>query len=74
MKAYGEWMYRSTCLTSARDGGVGRLQVPAPFVEIVPGEHWIGAGWDPEPIWKAWRREKLEFHTVRYLRFPKNGI
>jgi hypothetical protein len=46
MKAYGEWMYRSTFLTSALVGGEWSTSRPGRFTpgEGAPGTHWIG-GW-----------------------------
>jgi hypothetical protein len=26
--------------------------------ERVPGTHWIGGWWAPEPVWMLWRREE----------------
>jgi hypothetical protein len=50
MKAYGEWMYRSTFLMiSALVGGEWSASRPGHFTpgERAPGAHWIGGWVDP---------------------------
>jgi hypothetical protein len=46
MKAYREWMYRSTCfMTSALVGGEWSISRPGRFTpeERAPGTHWLGS-------------------------------
>jgi hypothetical protein len=66
MKAYGEWMYRSTfSLTSALVGGEWSTSLPGRFTpgERAPGTHWIG-------VWVDLRAGLDDLEKRKFLTLP----
>jgi hypothetical protein len=58
MKAYGEWMYRSTfSLNSTLVVGEWLASLRGRFTarETAPGTHWIGGWVNPSPVWTSCR-------------------
>jgi hypothetical protein len=74
MKAYGEWMYRSTFfLTSALAGDEWSASRPDRFTpeERTPGTHWIGCWVDPRAGLDG--VEKRKFSTLPGLELRPLG-
>jgi hypothetical protein len=65
MKAYGEWMYRSSFLTSALAGGEWSASRPGRFThgERVPGTQWIGS-------WVDLRAGLVDVEKRKFLILP----